>query len=68
MEKEIVKINQYVELHVKITPEMRKDFAECEAKAMINGGDGKDCDTCSLYGTDCLGVDMCEIPAIAKLL
>ena len=68
MVKEIIKLNNFVELHVQITPEMKKDFAECEAMAKVVGGDGKDCNTCSLCNTVTSAVSLCEISEVAKLL
>lgn len=63
-----IKLNDYAELHVTITDEMKKDYAECGETAKILSGDCKDCDTCSLRNTVCLEHAFCEIPEIAKVL
>ena len=64
----VIKLNDYAELHVSITDEMKKDYAECGAKARIPGGECKDCDTCSLQHTVCLEHAFCEIPKIKEIL
>lgn len=64
----VIKLNDYAELHVSITDEMKKDYAECGAKARVPGWEGKDCDTCSLQHTVCLEHAFCEIPEIEEIL
>ncbi|MGN0384586.1 MAG: hypothetical protein ACI4EX_01750 [Lachnospiraceae bacterium] len=64
----VVKFNDYAELHVVITDEMKKDYAECGAMAEVPHGDCKDCNTCSLQNTVFLEHAFCEIPAIGEML
>lgn len=64
-EKVVVTLNEHAKLQIEITEQMRKDFAECERMA-YNGG--KSCDTCSLCCMDCLGIGICEIPALRPFL
>lgn len=64
----VIKLNDYAELHVTITDEMKKDYAECGKMAEIVHGECKDCDTCSLQNTVFLGQAFCEVPAIEEIL
>lgn len=65
---EVIKLNDYAELHVDITEEMKMDYAECGDMSKIPGGEGKDCDTCSLRHTVCLEHAFCQIPEIEEIL
>ena len=66
MKKAVVKLNDFAELHICITPEMQSDYMEC-GNASADGTE-KDCDTCSLNNTTCFEKAFCEIPEIEKLL
>ena len=49
-----------VKLVVDITSRMEKDWEDCQEKAKIPGGEGKDCSTCSL-NIDINGIGICDI-------
>lgn len=62
-----LKYSDNVKLVVNITEEMKQDYRECSECACVPGGDGKDCDGCSL-DVDIGGVALCEmLPVTEKL-
>lgn len=64
-----IKLNDYVEMTVRITDEMRKDYQECRRMAE-EIGDCKDCNTCSVRKADLDEFDtgLCEIQAIEDIM
>lgn len=62
-----LKYSDNVKLFINITEEMKQDYHECGECACVPGGDGKDCDGCSL-NVDIGGVALCEMPVVTEKL
>lgn len=61
-----LKYSDNVKLLINITEEMKQDYRECGECACV-GGDGKDCDGCSL-NIDIGGTALCEMLPVTKKL
>lgn len=63
-----VRLNDYVEMSVRITDEMQKDYQECKRMAEKTGN-CKDCNTCSIKEADLdeFNTGLCEIQALEGL-
>lgn len=61
----IIKLGEGVSLSVDITDQMRVDRADCKAHAEVPGGNGKNCEGCSL-NIDVFGYALCELSAVAS--
>lgn len=61
----------HMELYVRITDQMEKDFRRCQRQA-ANEGSGADCDTCSWKGmvldNGSQEVAACTLPRVQEVL
>lgn len=58
----------HLELKVTVSDQMEKDYRECAEMANEVGGDCKDCDQCSWNDVKVGYTNICELPAMQKLL
>lgn len=61
-----IKLNENVSLRVKITPQLWEDYQECGRMAMLEGGSGKNCRSCSLDTG--IFVGLCQIDGFTDFL
>lgn len=58
----------HVELRVFVSDQMEKDYKECARMAETADFEGKDCDGCSWKDVEILGLSMCELEEMKRLL
>ena len=57
-----------MELKVYVSDQMEEDYKECERMAEAADFEGKDCDSCSWKDVEILGLSMCELEEMKRLL